>query len=135
MRNDLVRQQWLLDKKLNWKTLTGKLKARSIAENSYKIFREARQSNSEVGSGLSVSANRLSFHKSHPSNDRKNGDDRFKVDSESKYNYTNTSRKYTHDNDRSSCSYKPYSSSNVCFFVSQTCVKEFPITPLQVIST
>ena len=69
LRNDLVRQQWLLDKKLTWETLSNSLKAKSIADNSYKILREARQGKFNIGFGLYASFNRLPFHKGHLSND------------------------------------------------------------------
>ena len=75
LRNDVVRQQLLLDKKLTWETLSDSLKAKSIADNSYKILREARQGKFNVGSGLSASVNQLSVHKGHP-NDSRNRDDR-----------------------------------------------------------
>ena len=100
-RNDLVGQQLFLDKKLIWETFSDSVKAKSIADNAYKILREARQGNFNVGSGLSASVNQLSFHKGHP-NDILNYDDkRFTVDSESKYSYRNTSREYRHDADKS----------------------------------
>ena len=94
--------------------MSDSLKAKSIADNSYKILREARQGKFNVGSGLSASVNRLSFYKGHP-NDSRNRDDRFNVDSESKYSYRNTSRKYRHDEDGGVCEYKPRNSNNVCY--------------------
>ena len=90
LRNDLVRQQLLLDKKLTWETLSVSLKAKSIAGSSYKIFREAKQRVFNVGSGFSASVNRWSFHNGHLSNNSRNRDEgRFKVDFQSKYSFRN----------------------------------------------